>query len=98
MPGEAEDFVDGAWRVDEELLARRAVPAAHVERAHVLKQVEAALIASGIPLTAGLLYEEAEATGVELAELAATVLDRASDFMAAETSRRVAIAQARKVR
>lgn len=46
----------------------------HLDRVHSQKAIEAALIASGYRLTAGLLAAEAEALGMELEALAAQVL------------------------
>lgn len=69
---------------------------AAVAAAHVQKQVEAALVLSGYELTAGLLAEEAAATGEELPALAKAVYAKAAPARAAEVERRSAKAKARR--
>lgn len=64
--------------------------------AHAVKAAEAAFVASGYTLTAGLLYEEALATGIGVGELAATVLEQAAPEREDEVRRRVAKKQARE--
>lgn len=86
--GEAWDAKAGAFVTDHAVAADMSVSAGHVDTAHVLKMTEAAIVASGIILTHGLLADEAAALGVPIETLARAVLDKTADFRAAEANRR----------
>lgn len=60
----------------------------HLANVHLQKAIEAALIASGYRLTAGLLAAEAEALGIGLEELAEAVLARRKAERDYEVARR----------
>lgn len=62
---------------------------AHVAKMHTLKALEAAVILSGVPLTQGVLVEEAAALGLELTELAQLVAEKARAERELEVARRV---------
>jgi predicted GTPase len=94
-PGEAWDPAAKAFILDGEVLARLNAAPADVAAAHALKHAEAVMVASGVPVAAGLLYEEAKATGTKIADLAAAVLANARPLMDREIARRIAIEQAR---
>lgn len=60
----------------------------HLASVHIQKAIEAALIASGYRLTAGLLAAEAEALGIGLEALAEQVLAKRKDERSFEVERR----------
>lgn len=60
----------------------------HLASVHVQKAIEAALIASGYRLTAGLLAAEAEALGIKLEALAKQVLAKRQAEREFEIARR----------
>lgn len=95
LPGPGESWDGTTFAVDEEARIRLEQDEAAVTAAHLVKRVEAAVIASGVELTAGLLWAEAQATGQALSELADAVLLRAEGEVAQEVARRTAIAAAR---
>jgi hypothetical protein len=73
--------VDAAYRSEHGDGAKR--------EAHMRKAIEARLYAQFlIPALAPMLAAEAEATGVSLAELAATVIAKDDDWVAREVARR----------
>lgn len=88
LPLAGERWDGSSFVCDEEIAADIDIPVNHIARAHAVKQVEAALILSGYALTHGLLAEEAAANGLDLAELAQSVLANAADFRAREAARR----------
>lgn len=88
-PAPGEKWNGKEWQVDLAALADELVSPGHIERAHLIKQIEAALVLSGIALTHGLLAEEAAMTGVTIADLARQVEDRTADFRERETARRM---------
>lgn len=96
LPRIGEGWHDGRFVTDAEFLADAAVPADHIDRAHAIKAVEAALILSGVHLKAGLLFDEAEATGVALKALAQAAYGHAAAFRKREIERRIAKVSARK--
>lgn len=72
MRGEVVDSATGEIVVDAGLLADFGQSEA-IARAHLMKELEAAVILSGVTLDHGYLAEEAEATGVSLIALAEAV-------------------------
>ena len=86
--GEHWDAAKSAFVTDHAVVADMSVGASHIDAAHALKSAEAAVIASGITLTCGLLFEEAAALGVPIATLATEVLAQAAAFRATEVERR----------
>ncbi len=88
LPEAGERWDGAAFVCDDEIAADLDIPVNHIARAHAVKQVEAALILSGYALTHGLLAEEAAANGLDLAELAQSVLANAAEFRALEAARR----------
>lgn len=88
LPNAGERWDGEAFVCDDEIAADLDIPVNHIARAHAVKQVEAALILSGYVLTHGLLAEEAAANGLDLGELAQSVLDNAAEFRAREHVRR----------
>lgn len=88
LPLTGERWDGAAFVCDEEIAADIDIAPAHIARAHAVKQVEAALILSGYALTHGLLADEAAANGLDLNELAQSVLDNAAAFRAREAARR----------
>lgn len=82
------DEVEGAWKLNALVKADTDAGAEHIAKAHTLKQLEAAVVLSGVSLTHGILFEEAAALGVPLSELAQNVSDNAAAFRAAEVARR----------
>lgn len=88
LPGPGEHWDGKAFVVDDALAADLAAPAGHIDRAHLIKTVEAALVLSGTKLTHGLLAAESTATGVPIATLAAEVASKESAFVSAEIDRR----------
>lgn len=95
MPGVGETWDGSDFVCDDEIAADMDVPTDHVPRAHAVKQVEAALILSGVNLTHGLLADEAAANGLDIIALAQSVLDNAAAFRAREATRRLRKWQAR---
>lgn len=93
--GESWDPALGDFVLDPEVRARLEEDRSATLRAHAVKEAQASFVASGYSLKSGLLYEEAKATGVPIATLAAAVLANAAAANAAEVARRVAIAEAR---
>lgn len=89
-PGERVDPKTGAITLDAALEADMKADPRAVERAHAQKAIEAVLILSGVELKAGLLFAEADALGLDLRELAATVEAKARQATEAEIARRVA--------
>lgn len=87
--GERIDPETGAITLDNGLLADLNADPEAVKRAHAVKAAEAALILSGASLTCGLLFDEAQALGIALADLAQQVIDAAAADRAAEVARRV---------
>ena len=87
--GETWDTASRSFVRDMAAAADHGLPPRHIEQAYAVKRVEAALIASGVMLTHGLLAEEATALGMPLADLAARVLDRDAEFRAREIQRRL---------
>ena len=83
LPGAAE-FVS-----DDLLLADQESGDENIRRMHAVKQVEAALILSGVPLTKGMIAEEAAALGLLPAALAQEVFDQAAQDRELEIDRRV---------
>ena len=88
LPLAGERWDGSAFVCDDEIAADIDIPVNHIARAHAVKHVEAALILSGYALTHGLLAEEATDNGLDLAELAQSVLANAADFRAREAARR----------
>lgn len=89
------DHAAGAWKINQLRKADTDFGAAHIDKAHSAKQLEAAMVLSGVTLTHGLLAEEAAALGVSVEEIAQAVHDRAAEFRASEVSRRTIKANAR---
>lgn len=83
-----EDFIDGAWVTDTKGKADAKAGPEHIAEAHIQKRVEAILIGSGIALTKGLLFEEANALNVPLESLAAEVMTKSAEFSAVELARK----------
>lgn len=88
LPEAGERWDGAAFICDHEIAADMDVPVNHIARAHVVKQVEAALILSGYALTHGLLADEAAANDLDLNSLAQSVLDNAAAFRTREAARR----------
>lgn len=87
--GERFDDDSGEWVLDPVLLADMEADPIAVAEAHLKKSIEASLILSGIPLSHGLLFDEAKATGVDLVELAERAAAKAAPADAKEVARRV---------
>ena len=83
-----EDFKDGAWVTDTKGKADVEAGPEHIAEAHMQKRIEAVLIASGVSLTKGLLFEEANALNVTLESLAAVVMTKSAEFAAIELARK----------
>lgn len=98
VDGETWDPAAKAFVLDDEVAARIQSSIAETDLAHTLKHAEAILVASGVALKAGLLYEEAQATGAKIADLAAAVLVNARPFMDREIARRKRIETARALK
>lgn len=96
IPGPYDTWVPGTgWVTDIEAEADGEVGPSHIAEMHALKAAEAAMIASGVELTHGILVEEAAATGQPLAELAEQVLEHEKAAREREVARRVAKVEAR---
>lgn len=87
--GETWDSLGGAFVFDSAILADMSVPLGHIDVAHTLKMLEAAIILSGVRLTHGLLHEEAVALGVPVNDLAEQVASKSKNFRTLEVNRRV---------
>jgi len=87
-PGEFDDVVGGVLVTNAKRQADALAGPEHIAEAHMQKRIEAALIASGVPLTKGLLFEEANALGVPLESLAAEVMTKSAEFAAVELTRK----------
>ena len=90
IPDEFEYWDDAtqSFQMDMIRKADTTAGADHIKTCHLIKQVEAAMIVSGYELEAGLLYEEAQELGLDLLELAQTVLEKSSQRRSKELSRR----------
>lgn len=60
----------------------------HLLQMHAMKSLEASMILSGVKMKAGILFEEANATGQDLDELAQIVSDKTNQQRALEVERR----------
>lgn len=60
----------------------------HIRMIRLIKAAEAAVILSGVPLTEGILFREAQAIGVPLPQLAQQVMDAVQPFYVKEIQRR----------
>jgi len=94
--GEAWDIKAQDFVRDDVAIAHHALPADHIARAHAIKAIEAVLILSGVPLTHGLIVEEAAALGIDPPALAAAVHAQGEAMRRAEVNRRTAKASASK--
>ncbi len=61
----------------------------HVRKMHTLKVLEAGMILSGVPLSKGVLVEEAKALSIDLTDLANAVMSKAEQESKFEVARRV---------
>ena len=96
--GEADErLVDGAWQTFAAAVPA-AIDAAHcanhgplaIDMAHIQKAIEAQLILSGTDLPQGIVAAEAAALGLDISDLAATIVARQAATNAPEIARRVA--------
>lgn len=89
FPDEYEfaDPVSGAITLDTARKADGEAGERHIELAHLRKSIEAAIIASGVRLTEGLLVAEAALRGFTLDQMAAMVLAEAATDTQAELDR-----------
>ncbi len=85
--GESWDSAKKKLVVDYAIKADLQVSAAHIERAHLLKELEATMVLSGVQLNCGLLVQEAELKSMSVEDLAAQVYAISADDRAAELSR-----------
>lgn len=88
-PDSLWDAVAGEFVTNALVTADQTVGDDFIRKMHSVKQVEAALIASGVALTHGIVVEEAAALSVTPAELATAILAESSADRAAEVERRV---------
>lgn len=87
-PGEFDNVVGGVLVTNAKRQADALAGPEHIAEAHMQKRVEAILIGSGIALTKGLLFEEANALNVPLESLAAEVMTKSAEFSAVELARK----------
>lgn len=88
--GEVWDAKAGAFVLDEAILADHVAPAGHIAAAHAVKQVEASMILSGLPLTHGLIADEAAMTGQSIDAIARAVAEHCLPMRRIEAARRSA--------
>lgn len=86
-PGEFEDVTNGKLVRNLDREADTKAGPEHIAEARAQKRIEAVWIASGIALPAGLIAAEAARREITPAELAAIVLAKSAEFMAAELAR-----------
>lgn len=89
ISGVIVDPETGVATLDTALQADMEADPAEVRRMHALKATEAALVASGATLTAGILHEEAAALGTSIEDLAASVLAAGAADREREVARRL---------
>jgi hypothetical protein len=89
LPEDSEQWDGTKYVRNDELYADRTVSETHLKDVHLLKAMEAVLVLSGYELTCGLLKQEADTTGLPIADIAATVYSYYQTTLDVERDRRV---------
>lgn len=93
LPKPYEEWINGQWILSDEnkaIATEQALLAndpAHIERAHMRKQIEAMLLDNGVSIVGSLLEAEAKQKKMPVNELAAIVKEKAAKFIKAELAR-----------
>lgn len=93
-PSAFHEWQDGKWVEREgsaKLLADGAAGVEHILEVHLQKRIEAVFIASGYPLSRGLIADDAARLKISPAAIADVVLEKSAAFFTAELSRQAPV-------